>query len=245
MAKKKKQHKETTIEDFYDLRQKEMDELVAALKGDSETAEKGEAPPVPSLDIQECTGEETKGKKKFNPYSVDKFSRIPTPIKALFIKWWFAGLVCYLILMGLGTIGTTMDTLDLLVISGVVLGILVDCMVNPILRMVQSDRKEMHAYMMFPFPFKAYWTFLTNAIYYVGVMVVVNYCYFGLNLLIQLGNSSGYVALESLLFGVFAVIADMAFIGIKDLIVYLVKRGKEKRKLKKENEVKEEEIADV
>lgn len=237
MSKKKKQNKETTIEDFYDLKTEEMDELVAALKGTSSQDDEEDVsafakePKPVSLDIQECTGEEVKGKKKqFDPYSVDKFSRIPTPVKALFVKWWFAGLVCYFIVMGLGSFGTNMNTLDLLVLSGVVLGLVVDCFVNPILRMVQSDRKEMHAYIMFPFPFKAYWTFFTNMIYYVGVMVVVNYCYAGLNLLVQMGNSAAYVGLEPLLFGTFAVIADMIFIGIKDLIVYLVKRGKSKNK---------------
>lgn len=236
MAKKKKQNKETNIEDFYDLKTKEMDELVAALKSnDSDSEELTESTPV-SLDIAECTGEApTKGKKQFDPYSVDKLSRIPTPIKALLIKWWFAGLVCYFIVMGLGSIGTTMSTLDLLVLSGVVLGVIVDCMVNPILRMIQSDRNEMHSYMMFPFPFKAYWTFITNIIYYVAVMVVVNYCYYGLNMLVQIGNSDGYVALEPLLFGAFCVIADMAFIGIKDLIVFLVKKGRKNK----------EEVADV
>lgn len=242
MSKKKKQIKETSIEDFYDLKTKEMDELVAALKGtDGGSGEDNVKNPETSgqtpisLDIQECTGEATKGKKKFDPYSVDRLSRIPSPIKALLIKWWFAGLVCYFIVMGLGSFGTNMSTLDLLVLTGAVLGIIVDCMVNPILRMVQSDRKEMHAYMMFPFPFKAYWTFITNIIYYVAVMVVVNYCYLGINLLIQTGNSSGYFVLEPLVFGVICVIADMAFIGIKDLIVFLVKKAKKNK----------EELADV
>ena len=230
MAKKKKQDKETTIENFYDLKTKEMDELVAALKSDGATAEEQDKTAPVSLDIKEITGEETKGAKKFDPYSVDKISRIPAPIKAILVKWWFAGLVCYFIVMGLGSIGIEMSTLDMLVLTGAVLGLIVDLMVNPILRMIQSDRKEMHAYMMFPFPFKAYWTFITNVIYYVVVLVVVNYCYLGLNLLVQLGSSSAYVALEPLLFGVFTVIADMAFIGIKDLIVYLVKRYKTGKK---------------
>lgn len=225
--KKKKQEKESNITNYYDLKTKEMDELVSALRGDEAEGDTSEPPAPVSYDIKECTGEEpVKGKKKFDPYSVDKVSRIPAPIKAIVIKWWFAGLVCYLIDMGLGT---NMATLDLLVLSGAVLGIVVDCMVNPILRMVQSDDKEMHNYIMFPFPFKAYWTFITNILYYIVVMVVVNYMYYGINLLIHLSNPDGFFALEPLLFGVFSVIADMAFIGIKDLIVFLVKKAKTKK----------------
>lgn len=220
MAKKKKKNKETTIENYYDLRVEEMDELVAALKGD--TVEK-EKQPV-TMDIAEITGEEVIGgsekKKKFDPYRRDKFSAIPVWIKALFIKWWFAGVVCYFFLMGLG-INT--NALDILIIVGVALGVVTDVLVNPAFRFMESDAKEFDAYMMFPFPFKKYWTFLTNAIYYVIVVILVGLLYTLLNKYVI---SAG---VEPLLFGTFCVIVDMAFIGIKDLIVYLVKRGKLKK----------------
>ena len=110
MAKKKKKNKETTIENYYDLRVKEMDELVSALKGDTEGEE---AKPV-TMDIAEITGEEVKGSeksKKFDPYRRDKLSAIPVWLKAIFIKWLFAGCVCYFFIMGLG-IGT--NSLDLI-----------------------------------------------------------------------------------------------------------------------------------
>ena len=102
--KGKQPPKETTIENFYDLKTKEMDELVAALKGETP-----EDAPVPTANIAEITGETQEGNKKksgkaeFDPYKRDKFSRIfPFWLKALFIKFWFFGLVCYFVLMGLG-----------------------------------------------------------------------------------------------------------------------------------------------
>lgn len=222
MAKKKKKNKETTIENYYDLRVEEMDELVAALKGDTVEEEK---PPV-TMDIAEITGEEVKGgsekKKKFDPYRRDKFSAIPVWIKALFIKWWFAGMVCYFFMMG---IGINTNSLDLLVIVGVVLGIVTDVLVNPALRFMESDAKEFDAYMMFPFPFKKFWTFLTNPIYYTGVVTLVGVIYTVINRYVF----KAAFGVEPLLFGTFCVIVDMAFIGIKDLIVYLVKRNKRKK----------------
>ena len=69
-------------------------------------------------------------------------------------------------------------------------------------------------------------------------MFLVNFCYLGINELINYinGTSGLYkIGVEPLLFGTFCVIVDMAFIGIKDLIVYLVKRKKRKK----------EEISDV
>ena len=233
MSKKKKPIKETTIENYYDLKVKEVDELVAALKGDTPETEE----PV-SYKVEDCIGaeaasqgEETIAKKpsrEFDPYKIDKLSRVPVWLKALFIKFWFAGAVCYFVNMGLGVY--VKAALDLLVIDGVLLGVLVDCIVNPIYRMLESDKKEYNNYMMFPFPFKQYWTFLTNIIYYIGVFVCVNYAYLGLNLLIQLIKPNWFIAIEPLLFGLIALAVDMAFIGIKDLIVYLVKRAKSKKK---------------
>lgn len=236
MAKKKKHNKETTIENFYDLKTEEMDELVAALKGD---VQEEDAKPVPT-NIAEITGEEQKakpGSKKaeFDPYKRDKLAALPVWLKALVIKWWFAGLVCFLFVWTLG------DQHPIIVISasGLALGIVNDLMVNPIFHFLQSDRNEYHPYMMFPFPFKKYWTFFTNIIYYFVVMAGVVGIYEGLNMLINYMTGTSlktYIAVGPILFGVFALIVDMAFIGIKDLIVFLVKRGKSK---------KEEEIADV
>ena len=155
MAKKYKKYKqppkETTIEDFYNLKTKEMDELVAALKSDGQTDVSEE--PLPSLNIAEVTGERTKdnkkGKKQFDPYKHDKLSRIPYWIRALFIKFWFFGAVCYFALMGLGSVFTSSDgsisliqDFQLYIMCGAIMGIFVDCFVNPIFRMMESDEKE-------------------------------------------------------------------------------------------------------
>ena len=144
----------------------------------------------------------------------------------MLIKFWFAGAVCYFVNMGLGVYVTA--SLDLLLIDGVLLGVLTDCIVNPIFRMLESDKKEYDNYMMFPFPFKKYWTFITNIIYYIGVFFAVMYAYAGLNYVAKQINSGWFVAVEPILFGLIALLADMAFIGIKDLVVFLVKRRKKK-----------------
>jgi hypothetical protein len=227
--KKKKQEKESTIEDFYDLRIDKVDDLVAAIQGDTKSNEKI------STNISEITGEPeqkrgSKKSKEFDPYKHDKLSFLPTWVKAIFIKWWFAGAVCFFIMWGIGLSG-----LESIALVGVIWGALVDILINPIFRMMESNKKEYNVYMMFPFPFKAFWTFFTNVLYYLCITFVVNYCYLGVNELINLmKGTSGlyYVGVEPLLFGVFCVVADMICIGIKDLIVYVAKRGK----IKKEEE---------
>lgn len=218
MAKKKKVQ-ETTIENYYDLKVDKIDELVAALKDDNAQFDN-----EISMDIADCTGEETpdtltkRGKRKqFNPYKTDFLSKIPVWLKAIFVKFWFAGAVCYFVVSGL----QISDTLDRVVLTGAVMGLVVDILVNPLMHYMETDRHEYNAYMMFPFPFRAFWTFFTNVIYY----VLIN---FGVSMIYTLINMVTSLAVESLLFGVFTVIVDMIFIGIKDLIVLIVKRAKNK-----------------
>ncbi len=223
MSKKKKQDKETTIENYYDLKTKEVDELVSALKGE-DVSQNSE--PV-TTNIEEITGENTNAKPgsrkaEFDPYKTDKFARIPAWVKALFIKFWFAGAVCFFVNMGLAMVIS--DPLDLLVIDGVVLGIMTDVLVNPIFRLLESSDKEYNNFMMFPFPLKKFWTLFTNIAYYVVVLLGVLGIYFLMDEFWGLG-----VYVEPLLFGLFALIIDMAFIGIKDLIVFLVKRAKREK----------------
>lgn len=229
MAKKNKKIRETTIENFYDLRLDKIDELVAALKDEDTGGENI------SMNIADCTGESKEGmserakNREFDPYKVDKFSRIPAWIKAIFVKFWFAGMVCYFVMMGL-KIG---NDLDRLVLVGAVLGLVVDVLVNPLFRYMESDRREYNAYMMFPFPFRAFWTFFTNLIYYIFVLVCVNFCYLGLNELLNLIKGTTeviHLGVEPLLFGVITVACDMLFIGIKNGVVMLVKRHKKSDK---------------
>lgn len=222
---KKQKQKETTIEDYYDLKTKEMDELVSALKGEEEFETE-----APTTDIGMITGDEKEVGKSFNPYKLDRLSRVPTVVKALFIKWWFAGMCCFLFVMGLQALIGQGE--NLIWVNGVMMGVVVDVLVNPCLRYFDDDTKKCNNYMMFPFPFKKFWTFFANVAYAVVVMWGVNYAYMGINLLFRRA-----IGLEPLLFGVFYVIIDMAFIGVKDGIVYGVKKAKRKKEAAKEAEL--------
>lgn len=233
MSKKKKKQKETTIENYYDLKVSDVDDLVALLKDDKAAANK-----EVSSDIKEITGEEVsskrESKRKFDPYRHEILAKLPTWLKAVFVKWWFAGCVCYFIMFGLAAY--IPNTEDMMLLTGIVLGIVVDVFVNPLLKFIEWDAGEYDNYIMFPFPFKKFWTFFANVIYYLGIMLLVSAIYYGFNMLIQVADPDGFFGVEPLLFGTVCVIVDMAFIGVKDLIVYLVRKRKNKKK---------EEISDV
>lgn len=212
MAKKKKKIRETTIEDYYDLKVDKVDELVAALKGE-DTSSYGEV----SMNISEITGDGKGSNRQFNPYRTDFLSRIPTFLKAFFVKWWFAGMVYFFINMGLGPY---VATADLVILDGIVLGIVVDVLVNPLFHFMETDKREYNDYMMFPFPFKAYWTFFTNVLYYAVIAVLINFVYLFINKFMFAFKG------EPLSWALIALVIDMIFTGIKDLAVHLVRKHK-------------------
>lgn len=228
MSKKKKKNKDEVLENYYDLKVDKVDELVAALKGD----DLDDLPPV-SMNISDCTGvDDPKNvkrngeQKQFDPYKRDFLSRIPVWVKAIFIKWWFFGVICYFVNMGLGIYVT--DSLDMLVLTGIITGLAVELFVNPIFRYMECE-DEYKPYIMFPFPFKAFWTFFANILYYSLVIYGTSWIYTLINEALRLANPESYFAIEPLVFGIFTLIVDMALIGIKDLIVFSVKKLRKKR----------------
>lgn len=222
MSKKKNKTPETTIENYYDLKVDKVDELVSVLKGESTTFEEDVNYAMnANMGIYDPKNVKRNGKdKEFDPYKTDFLGRVPTWIKAIFIKFWFAGAVCYFIMMG---IMPQSGYLDQAILTGAAMGLVVDILVNPLFRFMESDRREFNAYMMFPFPFKAFWTFFANVIYYIIIGYLIAVSYTGLVMVKVVAG------VEPLLFGVIAVIIDMVFIGIKDGIVALVRHIKKNK----------------
>lgn len=233
MAKKKKKLTETTIEDYYDLKVDKVDELVAALTDDGtlDSDEEIDYGMNTNMGVYDPQNVKSSGKQKqFDPYKTDFLAKVPAWLKAIFVKFWFAGMVCFFFMFGIG-----LQDLDAVVLIGIVLGVVVDVLVNPLFRFMETDRHEYNAYMMFPFPFKAIWTFFANVFYYLIISICINYCYFGVNELLNVIKGTAdtyYLGVEPLSFGLFAVTVDMIFIGLKDGIVCLVRHIK---KGKKEN----------
>ena len=155
-------------------------------------------------------------------------SKIPEPIKALFIKFWFNGAVCFFIFWGLGTY--VWDSLDMAVIMAVVLGMVNDLLVNNTFHFFEVTPGSNDKWMMFPK--KKFWTFFTNIVYSFIVLLIVIWIY---NLINLVGNSiiggeeaKIILGVEPVLFGVFYVAVDMLFIGMKNLAIRIVSDAKEK-----------------
>jgi len=205
-AREKEIEKET---DYYDLHKQAVEDLV--------TADVSNSPVVSSKELRKF-----RGAKKFT---------IPNIVKALFIKWWFNGAVCFFFLWGLGMFVT--NILDQLFILAIAMGIVTDLLVNNSLRFVADPDGALDKYMMFPN--KKFVFFFLNILYAFLVVFFVFEAYTWINMLITSipGNENGSVAflgVGPLIFGTIYLGFDMLFIAMKRLFLKIVADAKEKNR---------------
>lgn len=182
MAKEKNKKISEPEKDYYKLKTNAVDRLV--------NADKNAPKNVPDEEL--------------NKYKSSILSRIPVYVKALFIKFWFAGASCFFFYWGLAAyIGSWLDQMF---VFGIGLGIVTDLLTNNVLRFASSDDKEYYPYMMISS--KKYWTFFGN-ILYAFVLLFLTICVYRV---IKIG-------VEPLLFGVIYTAFDMLLIKIKDVLV--------------------------
>lgn len=205
-AREREIEKET---DYYDLHKQAVEDLA--------TADVSNSPIVSPKELRKF-----RGARKFT---------IPNIVKALFIKWWFNGAVCFFFLWGLGMFVT--NILDQLFILSIAMGIVTDLLVNNSLRFVADPDGALDKYMMFPN--KKFVFFFLNILYAFLVVFFVFEAYTWINMLITSipGNENGSVAflgVGPLIFGTIYLGFDMLFIAMKRLFLKIVADAKEKNR---------------
>jgi hypothetical protein len=140
-------------------------------------------------------------------------------LKAILIKIWFAGSVCFFIFWGLSSyVGAR---LDLLAIFAIAIGIVTDLLTNTNLRNYAKTPGENDRFMMFPE--KRYITFFLN-ILYAGVLLFCTDMFYSL-LNVTLASFSGgklTVGVGPILFGIVYTAFDLTFITMKRTIKQIV-----------------------
>ena len=144
--------------------------------------------------------------------------------KAILIKMWFAGSVCFFIYWGLSAYFSA--TLDLLLVFGVALGVVTDVITNNILRHFAGTKSGLERWMMFPQ--RKYITFLYNIMYAYVLLLCVSGVYALLNaaLLAIRGAEAATLGVGPILFGVLYTGFDQLFIGMKALLHHIVADAK-------------------
>ena len=182
MAKKKNKEIPQIEQDYYKLKTDAVDRLKDAHEGKVKKV----------------------SDKELNKYKSSKLDLIPIWVKALFIKFWFAGAICFFFYWGLSIYLSSW--LDQMLVFGLGLGIVTDILTNNVLRFLSSSDKEYYPYMMFSS--RKYWTFVAN-IFYAFVLLfltILVYRLIGANV-------------EPILFGIVYTALDMLCIKGRDFIM--------------------------
>ncbi len=162
-------------------------------------------------------------------YKSPKKFKLSTLSKALLLKCWFSGAVCYFIVWGLGMY--IPSSLDLYFVTSLVMGFVVDILENNIFRFIAKEDGEYDKWMMFPK--KSYISLIFNVIYAFLVVFAVYITYAIVNIvLLKITGRSDVVlfAMEPLTFGLFFLAYDLLFIRIKDLVKRIVRDAVKKAK---------------
>lgn len=152
--------------------------------------------------------------EEIEKYISKKKHKIPSWFKVLFIKFWFAGAVCYFVMWGLGTV---ISGLDLMAVLAIMLGMVTDLMVNHALRHFEPFSGAWNKWIMFPQ--KKFWTFFLNILYASFLLCFIIMTYNGVNTLI-VGSAdtaeSVPIGVEPILFGLLFLGFDMLFLNIRN-----------------------------
>ena len=162
--------------------------------------------------------------EELDKYRTKSLFKTPDVLKLILIKIWFAGAVCYFFLWGLG--GILGNTLDMLFVLGVALGMATDLLTNNVIRFVEKEAGANDRWIMITG--KKTGSMLLSVLYHIVLVVCVYMLYnlinYGINLLT--GDMDAVpLGVEPILFGVFTTSFDLLFISIKHLIKGLLKKA--------------------
>lgn len=149
--------------------------------------------------------------------------KLSETVKALLVKYWFNGAVCFFFFLGLGNY--LRDLLDQLFVLGFAMGIITDILVNNVLRFIAKPEGGNDKWMMIP---KKKLSSLFLNIGYAFVVLFFVYMFFNLlnTILQKLGGS--ILSVEPLLFGLIYLGFDLLFIGMKKMMKNIISDAKKK-----------------
>ena len=156
--------------------------------------------------------------EELRAYRSDPKMKVADWVKVLFIKFWFAGAVCFFFIWGLG--GFLADELDLLLVTGMALGIVTDLLTNPVLRFFEKTAGENARWMMVSK--KRFASLFLNIVYAYVLLFLVYALYNAINL--AAAQATGVadrvvLGVEPVFFGLFCLGFDLLLIQGKHLIV--------------------------
>ncbi len=162
--------------------------------------------------------------EELNRYKSKSGLKLTSTSKALLLKFWFSGVVCYFVVWGLGVY---LATLDLIFVTCVVMGFVKDILENNIFRFLADPPGSNDKWMMFPK--KGYMSLIFNVLYAFLVMFCVYCTYAALNTVLY-KLTGGSTAEEPFTFGLFYLAYDLLFIKMKHVGQKIIADARKKAK---------------
>ncbi len=200
MARKKPaKEPDRSAAEYYRLNTKAVDDLV--------TADVSNSPKV--------------SRKELDKYRSGPKIHLSDWVKVILVKWWFAGAVCFFFLWGLGTVVPNRE--NQLIITGLGLGFVTDLLVNKIFRYYEKTPGGNNRWMMVTK--KGFISLPLNVIYAFVLLACIVGTYNAVNAvwLAASGQQDTIpVGVGPILFGLFATVWDLIFLGMKQMLKRII-----------------------
>ena len=190
--------------DYYRLKTEAVEDLV--------TANEENSPPVSAAELRK--------------YRSGPSIKLADWVKALLLKCWTGGMICYFFIWGLSTF--TMNQWDHLLVLGIALGMVTNLITNNILRFIAGTPGKYDRWMMFPG--RKPWWLPMDILYGILLVICTVMTYNGINLLAAGGSGEAGTVLgvEPILFGIIVTAWDLLFLGAKHLFRRILEDAKRK-----------------
>ncbi len=191
-------------EKYYDLKTQAVEDLV--------TANSENSPPVSPAELRK--------------YHAGPRIRIADWLKAILLKIWFAGVICYFFIWGLSTF--TLNQWDHITVIALALGAITNLITNNILRFISKTPGAYDRWMMVPQ--SKIWFLPLDLIYalFLVLCVLMTYNFINTTAARITGNTeSAFLGVEPILFGIFTTAWDLLFIGMKRLLKRIISDAKQ------------------
>ena len=179
-----------------------------------------------------------------NPYELDKFSKIPSWLIIIVLKYWAAAAASFLLfgLQSLGIIVTGLANADeaaqaeltvkILVMLTLFTTLLMNYAVRIVVRMLYNRRNNTYIYNMVNC--KGFLSFILSFLYAAvctTIMFFITYWLSSIHMVFDPFGTTGGVGIEPFTYGLWYLLIDTVFVFIKDLIVEIRQRVVYKRQI--------------
>lgn len=185
--------------------------------------------------------------KEQNPYQLDKFSKVPSWLIILLLKYWAAAAAVFFsviggIDIGLDFSGVETDavnafivSLKLIVMLALFIALFMNYLIKPVVRMMYNKRNNTYRYNMINF--KGFFSFVVSLLYHLVLSIILYFITIFLashHLVLDLFGTTGGSGIEPFTYALCYIVVDFVFLFIKNTISDIIVRRRYKKQMSEE-----------